>query len=441
MLRLNEEIRILRNQVAEYQLEVERLTILAQPCDFKSTLCDNMKGYIARLPKNSPLRRPTLKHLTTNLKRDSFCEFFAISQSTYYNCLREDETDHILITYPANVTREKFDEVHIELITQFLNLAMPTVSGRNYRLLIGTFLNFYASYSIFIQELEQGEYTVSDTYLRNYIRQFNIRRVKKVDICPTCANKEKKYNGQFIYYHKCLAKTQTTIAMKHKLQLARVEFRGILIVQDFTQIQLSPSSYLQDLIIVVYEKQHSENEPLKRTYYHWIGQTGKKNDINFVKGCWEEMLVCLKIENRMKLYIWSDGARKHYKQSGHMKFWSEIQERLREKNVTVEYNFYASYHGHNVCDAAASHIKRVLNNYQLHTADPIRNQSDILTCPKILEMKNIAIQPARIIPGIREKVSTMKGITKFHRFTFPTKGEVHAFEHSNTGQVSKIYEV
>ena len=47
-----------------------------------------------------------------------------------------------------------------------------------------------------------------------------------------------------------------------------------------------------------------------------------------------------------EIRIWSDGGKKHFKQTGMMRFVSELQETLRERSITIQYNFFASYHGH-----------------------------------------------------------------------------------------------
>jgi hypothetical protein len=55
-----------------------------------------------------------------------------------------------------------------------------------------------------------------------------------------------------------------------------------------------------------------------------------------------------------KIIIFSDGAPQHFKQKKTVSFWAQIQ---MEAQVFLQVHFYVSYHGHNVCDAHASHMK------------------------------------------------------------------------------------
>jgi len=53
--------------------------------------------------------------------------------------------------------------------------------------------------------------------------------------------------------------------------------------------------------------------------------------------------------------ILSDGGGKHFKTTAMMNFFGVVQ---MATGKTVEYNFFESYHGHSVCDAAAAHAKK-----------------------------------------------------------------------------------
>ena len=80
-----------------------------------------------------------------------------------------------------------------------------------------------------------------------------------------------------------------------------------------------------------------------------------------------------------------------------------------------------------------------MNNYQLNTGDPIRDQSDILLCSAVTGMKNAIIQPVPLINSEKEKVDTMQGITKMHCFLFPAANTIYAYETSAPKQVSIVY--
>ncbi len=197
----------------------------------------------------------------------------------------------------------------------------------------------------------------------------------------------------------------------------------LLIVQDFTQIELSPTGFLQDFIIVLYRRPRSGGN-LERTYYHYVGEKGQSNDFHFVKACWLDLLGSMKLKGESTLYIWSDGGRKHFKQSGQIRFWGEIQEQLRPKQVTIEYHFYASYHGHNACDAVAAHAKGKIKKYQLNYDIPVHNQTDVIA--QLTQMKSSVVLPSKSGLEKPPKVPTLKGISSYHCFKFPEAGRVLA---------------
>ena len=57
--------------------------------------------------------------------------------------------------------------------------------------------------------------------------------------------------------------------------------------------------------------------------------------------------------------IFSDGGPHHFKVSAAMVCFSQLQEKYGK---TIEYNFFASYHGHSTCDTVAAHVKRYLRS-------------------------------------------------------------------------------
>ena len=58
------------------------------------------------------------------------------------------------------------------------------------------------------------------------------------------------------------------------------------------------------------------------------------------------------------LHIWSDGGPKHFKISSCIYYFSTLR---HKHNINISYHFYQSYHGHNGCDASASHAKKRIN--------------------------------------------------------------------------------
>ena len=114
------------------------------------------------------------------------------------------------------------------------------------------------------------------------------------------------------------------------------------------------------LTFLTYDKH--EVDKIHRTYYHFVGGQKDKNDIFFVIAVWEHLLTNNFIPSHLtKLHIWSDGGPKHFKIKECMYYFSTIKQK---HNKTITYHFYEAYHGHNSCDAAASHAKKRINIQQ-----------------------------------------------------------------------------
>ena len=62
-----------------------------------------------------------------------------------------------------------------------------------------------------------------------------------------------------------------------------------------------------------------------------------------------------------KVLIFSDGGPKHFKMTGTMNFFAFIK---MKSNIALSYHFFESNHGHSVCDGAAAHAKKGINEYQ-----------------------------------------------------------------------------
>lgn len=105
--------------------------------------------------------------------------------------------------------------------------------------------------------------------------------------------------------------------------------------------------------------------------------------------------------------------------------------------IKIEYNFYQSYYGHNRCDAAASHAKKRITNNQRNTDIPAQTAIDLVN--SINTLRNTLVLLAPIIEQTIMKVSPIKEIKSFFKYTFPAPGEIHAYDDSATPNPTKIY--
>ena len=129
----------------------------------------------------------------------------------------------------------------------------------------------------------------------------------------------------------------------------------ILILQDFSQLQLS-NGFIQDLIFCIY-KYSEQLESLDREYVHFLGRSHSENNTQFVVDCWKELLMEPIFECVKDLHVFSDGGRKHFKNSTNLQFMYALKAYF---DIEVSYSFFESYHGFSICDTIASQAKRQL---------------------------------------------------------------------------------
>ena len=143
---------------------------------------------------------------------------------------------------------------------------------------------------------------------------------------------------------------------------------SFVIVKDFSKLDIEKGASYQDQIFTVYFNPQNPTI-LSYKYIHYIDNS--KNDKYFVFKSWEKLLeenglfVNLRnnennqqSERRFKIFVFSDGARKHYKQRFSVAWLAFLQHKYTK--VDFEWNFFISNHGFNSCDSAASHAKRRL---------------------------------------------------------------------------------
>jgi hypothetical protein len=188
----------------------------------------------------------------------------------------------------------------------------------------------------------------------------------------------------------------------------------MIVLHDFTQLN-PQTGFNQDMIITLLTYDANAPDKIRRQYRHFVGEQNDKNDVFFVIAVWEHMLNNGVIGNNIRnIEIWSDGGGKHFKLKEAMYYFSTMKQR---HNKQITYNFYQSYHGHNACDAAASHSKKRITNQQRDTNKPIYTSTDLATA--INTLNNHTAQTVPKITKTKMNVSKMKGIKSYYKFTFP----------------------
>jgi len=160
--------------------------------------------------------------------------------------------------------------------------------------------------------------------------------------------------------HKDLKHKQRKELLNVKGQLAQGNLPGwVLIVTDFTQLNTTAGGFWQDMVLVFYVYDGEGNLIRKTRHYLAKDQqitttTGKnkverqKADVKFVIGVIEEELK--KDWKNKHLIFFTDGCGRQFKCT---RFILYLLKKSRE-GIKIDYHFFASNHGENICDVVGS---------------------------------------------------------------------------------------
>lgn len=336
----------------------------------------------------------------------------------------------------------------IELARRIIGEIIPMVSGRNYRVQVISGQELYRRYCEEVKRVgkkEEGTHmALSITRINNMLMGWRIHHSTDATQCPICkllhdygngqppppnlqgnelTKWQKKLNKCKNSNHKHKSQTQHKIHKQTKDKMVKEQLTDLMIIlQDFTQLE-PQSGFNQDFILTLLTYDTTEPDKIKRQYYHFIGEQDDKNDVYFVIAVWEQLLREKVIgDNIKKIDVWSDGGPKHFKIKECMYYFSTIKQTY---NKQITYNFYESYHGHNSCDAAASHSKKRINKQQRDTNIPIHTAGQLASAINTLNHHYAQVTPQ--ITKYGWKVTPIKGIKSFYKFQFRNTGEIDAY--------------
>ena len=218
------------------------------------------------------------------------------------------------------------------------------------------------------------------------------------EICPICSevnrlgkeglsDEDREQLRKRIEKHIKIKDTQTTAYLQLKEQVSRGEL-PILVIQDFSQVLFTPITSLTTLYrsnfrtisfrclllsstLMTPMLWMVSNDDIIALQVLELG-TSMMFDLFDLPG-----LICSKMvwitlpphhsprcssgvfDNCDHITIFSDGGPHHFKVSAAMVCFSQLQEKYGK---TIEYNFFAPYHGHSTCDTVAAHVKRFLRS-------------------------------------------------------------------------------
>src|SRR6185312_4603303 len=169
--------------------------------------------------------------------------------------------------------------------------------------------------------------------------------------------------------------------------------------------------------ILLFEYVNEHNERI-RQYYDFIcdNKTCNTNDYYFVNAVWDK-LIHMKLLNEFdSIDIWSDGGPHHFKTRYCQYMWHLISTiHFNQKPIT--HHFFASYHGHSLCDSHAAADKQVIKReyissqqQRMITTSPIlywgpnsANDLQLLITKKIKNTQVIVLNSIDRDPELRPK--------------------------------------
>ena len=377
------------------------------------------------MPLTSPIRRGIIQMCAGSVRvKDIAIDVHVTTQTVYTALAAENNVATSMKSHP-HLKRKRIEEVDEELARQFLDDACPIPSGRDFRLVRMTYDNLYAMYVGFCNDRNAGP--LGKTYfLEKILHSTKVRHSSDETICKLCDGKkkwdkpeplnakdQKKWN-EYVEHERVWHEQGRYYLEKKNELVYQMREEVVMVLQDFTQL-LVQGTFFQDLIIVLYIYDLQAVGHLKREYHHFIAPTSDtSNDGNFVVRCWKYMIENNWFDDFTMIRILSDGGGKHFKTTAIMNFFGVVQ--MATEKI-VEYNFFESYHGHSVCDAAAAHAKKALNNHQRDNQDPINTPPQIATIINKVENHKARVAPTRQTDKLPE-FATMNGITSMHKFTY-----------------------
>jgi hypothetical protein len=338
---------------------------------FKS-LCNSVKQFIQTQPKS--FKKQFYKYIITNSNSPSsfFIDQFQIPKSTYYRYASAVPT----------ISKQRNDSPRYHEMNDIIDSILPVTSGRDYRIL-STTKNY-----VFNEYTKLSTSPMSKSTVFTYLQHLSIRRIKYT-FCPMCALE----NRGAVEIHKSQAQHQRLCYINDRNLGENTE----MFILDFSKVEGR-----QVLII-------SSVAPTSITWKHYVAPNpDTSNDSKFVIN----VLNDIKLKNgTKKVIIWSDGGRKHFKNSTTLQY---LQLFKNKKSIEITWNFFISYHGYNPCDLGASHIKSKLRVNQEETGKDQSSINSILAAGNVMDSHEATI--AQLYNVEYETRKKMVNISKYHQF-------------------------
>lgn len=461
------------------QLEKDRVS---------SVVGTNAVKLIKMISPYTDIRKPMMQVLSKNLIGTEAAKHFGVHKSTISRS-RSVDIEALTKKWAEKKTRTKRAPVHLIVNHWKENCQIPSGSNRKIWMKkeeweqVHVHVQTIPTIELFQMFLQAYPNACSLPTFYHY-KPFEVRmkrlpsKADLLDLCPHCTiYKHLKvqnvlnpaenllFKEKELHIQRSIQQTRFYIAEKRRiLELLSKQMdktTEVFIIQDFSKYNHKGKRY-NDLMLSVLTYDH-EKKCHKWIYLDFV-QEGKGGfqDYYFVRSIWRYALgvdddlpfiyaSSSQPINPQALFrdkivtIFSDGAGQHFKQKKTMSFWVELQ---REFGVQLHIHFFASYHGHNVCDSHSSHMKRIilkkirqLGQDIFVSVDQLKHAFGSLKNTHVFLLSENAISRIGGPPVLANILDRdLAGIRSFHHFMFRNEGDdqfLDCYVLSKDGEPSK----
>jgi len=269
-------------------------------------------------------------------------------------------------------------------------------------------------------------------------------RNKNEKNCPTCklaelpdpTDKQTEKLGR----HKMVMAAQVKAYDYDKQEQKRHPHR-LFLVMDFTRLEGNGDNggnTIQDLILWVYKYNIFTREYESEVHHYLPTKLQQKNDASFVGSVLDEFISERNSDHAVKeVLIWSDGGAAHFKQKFCLGMMLVKQ---RQFSVSFRWSFFASNHGHNACDGAASLVKRTQRKRYAISDETQRTPKEFAD----FIHKQVGKHVSHLVHVEQQTggANKLDGVRSMHCFVFDhLTNQIFASVTSLTLQPSKVFDV
>jgi phage FluMu protein Com len=243
-------------------------------------------------------------------------------------------------------------------------------------------------------------------------------------LCPKCDELKHNKNPNKHKEHQTIVHNQSNY---FKQLLGSLSSKQCLIVQDYTTVHEDSQSKIRILNLTIYTKPTSQPDSKPQVQYHdYIGYIKcNHKDTQYI---WDLVVEKLHLYQYSEgVFIWSDGA---FKNKMNIYYFFQLQQKVQFK---IQCHYFASYHGHSICDRHFGVGKKKLRS--------INRTTLVSSIEQVQEAFQSLSNTTTYVLRIDEQTSnqTPEGlkfseqIRKFHEWQFTREGTILCREYSGQG--------